>query len=294
MNATNSFLSVLAVCISGNANLYGKLENSEASRAVDRCLKRIQRSVEASGGGVIRAGGGEVMAAFGVAEAVLNAAVEMQQRIADLPPVSGVKMSIRVGISCHGGSRSGQSVEDALAVEAAHLVGVAKSGQILAVGRIRKSLPASMRTLASDTGATLPNGSGRKEAIVEISGSAGNVSLKDASAGSTATSGNLHLRYGEDAVVLDEQNSVIDMGRSETCKLVIRDPRASRQHATIERRGNLVVLIDSSTNGTYVTIDGGSEQFVKHSECVLHGNGVISFAASSSAPDADCIRFEFR
>ena len=52
------------------------------------------------------------------------------------------------------------------------------------------------------------------------------------------------------------------------------------------------MLVDRSTNGTYVTIDGDSEQFVKHGECTLYGSGVIAFAASSSAPDADCAEFE--
>jgi hypothetical protein len=282
MDAANPFLSVLAVGVSGNAHLYGKLEGSEASCAIDRCLKRAQRSVEAGGGRVIQVGGGEAMAAFDTAEAAINAAIEMQQRIADLPPVSGVKMLIRVGISCGGAALSGQSAETALAEEAAHLAGIAKSGQILAVERIRAALPAPMRALAT----SLTDEPGR-ESVVEISGSAGGP-RKEASAGT----GDLCLRYGKDVMMLDEQNPIIHLGRDASCQLVVRSPRASRQHAVIQRRGNLFVLVDSSTNGTYVTIDGDSERFVKHGECLLHGNGVISFAASSSAPDADCARFE--
>ncbi|MDR2613783.1 MAG: FHA domain-containing protein [Candidatus Accumulibacter sp.] len=285
MNAAKSFLSVLAAGVSGNAHLYGKLESSEASWAVERCLKRIRRSAEAGGGRVLRTGGGEVMAAFEAAEAVVNAAIEMQRRVADIPPVSGVKMCIRVGISCGNAASSGQAAETALVREAARLVGVAKSGQILAVEKIRTALPASMRALAT----SLPDESGRRESTVEIGGSAGSGPRKEA--GAVSASG-LRLRYGDDAMLLDERQPVIRMGRDETCRLVIHNPRASRQHATIERRGHLTVLIDSSTNGTYVTIDGDPERFVKHGECLLRGNGVISFAAPSSAPDADCARFE--
>jgi hypothetical protein len=306
----NSFLSILAAGISGNAHLHEKLESSEAARAIDRCLKRIQRSIETGGGSVVQTGGGEVMAAFGAADEVVNAAIEMQQRVAELPPVSGVKMAIRVGVS-HG-ITAGQSAEDGLTGEAAHLAGVAKGGQILAIGRICQALPETMQALVADTGSILPGEPGRKDAVVEIRpgtapvesprlepaavpsmGGASGVGSAD-STGDTggSTSGRLRLNYGKAVIVLDETKPVIDMGRGGMCDVIIRDPRASRRHATINRRGNLVVLVDKSTNGTFVTIDGDSEQFVKHAEFTLHGAGIITFAASSAEPDADCARFE--
>ncbi|MDR1936498.1 MAG: FHA domain-containing protein, partial [Candidatus Accumulibacter sp.] len=260
MNAANPFLSVLAVSISSNVHLHEKLESSEAAQAIDRCLKRVQRSVEAGGGRVARIGGGEVMAVFDAADAVVNAAIEMQQRIASLPPISGVRMSIRVGIAC-GALRSGQPLEDELAVQAAHLAGLAKPGQTLASAGIRKALPETMRALAADSRSTLANKPGRKEAVVEIvPGEAAGSPRQAADAG--ATGGSLRLHYGGNTLVLDEHKPVIDMGRNGTCDLVIGNPRASRQHAMIRRRGSLLVLVDSSTNGTYVTIDGHAEQFV--------------------------------
>jgi class 3 adenylate cyclase len=285
MNATSSFLSVLAAGITGNARLYKKLDGPEASLAVDRCLTRIQRSVEANGGRVFQSGGGEVLASFGMADATLNAAIEIQERIADLPPVSGVKMGVRVGIACGGAGMSSTPLEDELVMEAAYLVGVAKPGQILAVGRIDQALPETMRALTADAGVALPNGAGRKEPVLIINSRA-------APSRKALATGCLRLRYGENDIALDEHKSVIKMGREETCDIVIRDPRASRRHATIKHRGNSVVLIDQSTNGTYVTIDGDTEQFVKHGECFLRGHGVIAFAASSFDADADCARFE--
>ena len=53
-----------------------------------------------------------------------------------------------------------------------------------------------------------------------------------------------------------------------------------------------MVLIDKSTNGTYVVIDGLPEHFVKRGECILRGKGPILFASSSSDPDSDCAEFE--
>jgi hypothetical protein len=288
----NSFLSVLAAGITGNARLHEKLESSEAARVIDRCLKRILRSIEAGGGNVVQTGGGEVMAAFGTVEDVVNTAIEMQQRVADLPPVSGVKMAIRVGVSCGVSARASQSAEDGLAREAAHVAGIAKGGQILALGRICQALPEAMQAFPADTGSTLPSESGHKETVVEIKPGTAPAESPPAPDAAPAASGCLRLNYGEAVIVLDEKKSVIDMGRGGSCDVVIRDPRASRRHATINRRGNQIVLVDKSTNGTFVTFDGDSERLVKHAELALHGKGVISFAASSAESDADCARFE--
>ncbi|MDR0440687.1 MAG: adenylate/guanylate cyclase domain-containing protein [Candidatus Accumulibacter sp.] len=287
----NSFLSVLAAGLAGNARLHEKLGGPEAERAIDRCLKRILRAVEVFGGNVIQTSGGEVMATFGTADAVVNAAIEMQQRVADLPPASGVKMAIRTGISC--GVTAGQPVEDGLVREAAHLAGIAKGGQILAVGRICQSLPATTQALPIDTGLTLPDESGRKVAVVEIRRGATPAKSPQPAPDAASSKGvGLRLSYDQVVIVLDGKKPVIDMGRDGTCDIIIRDPRASRHHATINHRENHVVLIDKSTNGTFVTIDGDSEQFVKHAKITLRGKGVIAFAASSAEPDADCARFE--
>ena len=84
-------------------------------RAVDRCMKRMERTVEGFSGRIVRIVGDELMATFPHADEALQAAVEMQQRIADLPPVSGVKLEIRIGFA-HGelgeeeGNLSGETV----------------------------------------------------------------------------------------------------------------------------------------------------------------------------------------
>jgi hypothetical protein len=289
----NSFLSVLAAGIAGNAHLHEKLESSEVARAIDRCLKRMQRSIEAGGGIVVCTGGGEVMATFDAADDAINAAMDMRQRVADLPPILGLKMAIRVGVSYGVIARAGQSAEDSLAGEATHLTGIAKAGQILTIDRICQALPETMQALVADTGATLPDESGHKSAIVEIRpATAPAESSRQEPAAALSTSGCLRLHYGKAVIVLDENKPIIDMGRDSTCDIIIRDPRASRRHATINRRGNHIALIDKSTNGTFVTIDGDSERFVKHAEFILHGKGIITFASSSTEPDADCARFE--
>ncbi|GHU25590.1 hypothetical protein AGMMS50256_00370 [Betaproteobacteria bacterium] len=294
--STCPFVAVLAVGISNCPRLHEKLEGSEASRVVDRCLKRIERSVDAIGGRIVQTGSGEAIAIFDAADAVVHAAIEMQQRIANLPPVSGVKMAIRVGISCGLASNPDQPVDDGLVKETARLMGIARSGRVLAHAKIRKALPEALRRMATDTDLTLPNESGHNEPVMEIvpfEASAADSAKNGSPDAAGSTEVWLRLNYGLDTVVLNEHKPVIVMGRDGACEVIIRNPRASRRHATIQRRGSLIVLIDRSTNGTFVTIDGDPTQFVKHGECPLRGSGMIAFSSKqATTPDTDCIRFE--
>ena len=272
-------LSVLFAEVPGSVRLHQKLGDAEASRAVDRCLKRMERAVEAFGGHRVGTVGDRLMASFDRPDAALQAALQMQERVADLPPVSGVKLAIRVGLA-HGvvseerGGLVGEAVDAAL-----QLAAQAKPGQLLISRQAQCELSEPWKKSTRDLGPApggLPGTS-----VFEL------VSPADLTLGAP-----LVVRYGDAVVVLSERKRVIVMGRDAECDIAIRDRRSSRQHARIELRGDRIVLVDHSSNGTYVTLDDQPELFLRGDECVIHGRGVISFAAPSSSPDADCATFE--
>jgi len=59
--------------------------------------------------------------------------------------------------------------------------------------------------------------------------------------------------------------------------VVVSDRMASRMHARIERRRDKFVLIDQSSNGTYVTVAGEPEIHLKREEIILRGRGHVCF-----------------
>lgn len=65
----------------------------------------------------------------------------------------------------------------------------------------------------------------------------------------------VHVAEGPDLgreIVLREENRPYVVGRAETCDLPLADEDASRQHATITRRGNQVFVLDKgSSNGVF-------------------------------------------
>jgi adenylate cyclase len=60
----------------------------------------------------------------------------------------------------------------------------------------------------------------------------------------------------------------------------VRDAHASRRHCTVARRNDGFILHDHSSNGTFVTADGGSEVRLRNAECALGNRGWITFGQS--------------
>ena len=73
--------------------------------------------------------------------------------------------------------------------------------------------------------------------------------------------------------------------------LVISDKMASRMHARIERRRDKFVLVDQSSNGTYLTVDGDREILLRREEQILRGTGRITFGHTSQTGTGDVISF---
>ena len=299
MNAT-PLLSVLAAGISGSARLREKLGSEEAAWAIERCMKRIGRAIEVFEGKIVKTDNDEVIATFNTIDASLQAAIEMQQRVLDLPPVSGVKTAIRVGISCGQTNSGAQAIGSEVIREAAMLAGLAKPGQILASKKINGLISTTLASRVSDYKSTLATALGTQESVLEVSSQEQEIvpyrpgllngEMRDQNPSSRK--GCLKLTYYGETVLLNDSKTTIRMGRDSRSDIAIHDRRASRHHATIERRGDFIVLIDQSANGTYVAIDGMIEQFLRRSECILHGRGVISFGTSSADTDADLVEFE--
>jgi adenylate cyclase len=300
MSGKERELSVLFADVSGSTRLYERLGDAEALHAVDRCIKRMERAVEAFRGRVVKTIGDEVMAVFDSAEDAFQSASEMQQRITDLPPVSGVNLAIRLGFH-HGsviedkGDFFGDTVNTA-----ARLAGLAKPGQALTSGETVALLPELLQLSTRDLDQMSVKGKADGLHVFEVLWQEGEeLTMKAPSihaAGSKAAGSavsRLCVRYNGVVTVLDEKRSSLALGRDATCDLVIRDRRASRNHGKIERRGDKFVLSDISTNGTFVAFNGEPELFVRREDIVLRGNGRISFAAASTSEGADIAEFEY-
>jgi adenylate cyclase len=85
------------------------------------------------------------------------------------------------------------------------------------------------------------------------------------------------LRYGKQEILMRGHAACVTLGRDTGNDIVIHDPRASRNHGTIELRSGKCILIDKSSNGTFVSPHGENNVAVNKEELVLTGKGYICF-----------------
>ncbi len=73
------------------------------------------------------------------------------------------------------------------------------------------------------------------------------------------------------------------MGRDRSTELQLNLPFASRTHAYVEQRQKNFVLVDHSTNGTYVQTEDEQVTLVHRAEMRLWGEGWISLGEQPTA-----------
>jgi class 3 adenylate cyclase len=282
MDTVQRSLCVLVATISGDAVLHEKLGDAETRHAVDRCLNRIERVSVAHLGRQRKAGRGEIFVVFDTIEDAFLAAGEIQQKIEDLPPVSGCKLAVRIGFCAGEVIEQPESISGHAALKAKQIAALAEPGQVITDDETVRHLPptrlASLMQL--DRGSVGEANEAMPLWQVLWRGDEQRMLVPSHFAPTQIMEFKLRLRHGETELFVSGQRNVVTLGRAKESDIVIHDPRASRNHARIELRHDKFVLIDLSKNGTYIksiTSKAGSSVAVKSGEAILSGQGRLSF-----------------
>jgi adenylate cyclase len=285
---------VLFVDISGSSRLYREIGDALAARRVRECLDRLRQVVETYHGRVIKNMGDGLMCHFGEAHQALEAAAAMQIAI-DSPGDTGPKLGIHVG--CHFGhvlERAGDLFGDTVNI-AARVANVAREGQIIAtretIQRLDDTQELNARLLLT------VSVKGRREAITVFEylwRKQGELTVMADQPAATIRSARLKLAFGGREVYLDASApGAISLGREPSSDVPVIDREASRHHATIEVRGDKFVLLDHSSNGTFIASDGAVEIWLRREEMILPARGRIALGLSTAASHATRVEFLF-
>lgn len=279
-------LCVLMADVVGSERLVARLGENEAAHAVERCINRIDRALDANGGIVIVRAANSVAATFERCDSGIIAACEMLDRVLSLPPLSGTQLRVRIGIH-YGLVESGGAGEG---VDGARrLLQTCRPGQALASGTAVMLLTPSARHFAGAEAFQSDAQHGLEWPAFAIGHRVGQVTSLPPTA---RVAQRLRLRHQQEVMFVEEHRPIVLVGRELGNDVVIIDPRASRQHARIERRREGFVLIDQSTNGCYVSIDGDVERCVKADEIPLTGSGRLGCGFSSNEIERDLVFFD--
>ena len=293
MDQPSKNLAVLFADVSSSTKMYDLLGNAEAQATIERCLAIARRACEEWGGRVIKNIGDEVMAAFPAPDAAAHAAMQIQLRI------SAQRTSLGAPITMHVGFHFGPAIENAgdlfgdCVNVAARLAELSGSGQIFTSAQTASELSPAMKKRTRDQDAQTLRGKEQDIRVYELiwQDSEDELTMMTPRSAPASAPAKVKLRYGTRDIELGGGKSVLTLGRDPQNDVIIADRKASRLHGKIERRRDKFVLIDHSSNGTYVTVEGEAEIVLRREELVLRGRGRMSFGHAYADDPAEFVAF---
>jgi len=274
----------IAICfaaVTGGTLLYQKLGDSAASLAIKKHLEMLSEAIVANNGRVVKTIGDGIMAAFPSAINAIDASRKMAVIVDTHPKISGIKLSVRIGIHYgHVLEQNGDFWGDGVNV-AARLSGLAKDAEVFMSRDTADAIPQKMQRHLRDLSALSIKGKQFDLHVYQLlwrdSDDTTTISHKQSPAG---TKLKLQLTISDKSFSFPDESGVMTLGRDPSADVQLRESSASRRHAKIERRGCAYYLSDESTNGTYLQIDGNREVLIRRDNTVLRQSGRISFGVS--------------
>lgn len=290
--------TILFADIAGSTRLYDQLGDERALALITRCLNLLIARTQVQKGTPIKTVGDELMSTFELPDQAVSAAVHMHEDVSADVELSVHHMQLRIGLH-HGAviSESSDVYGDAVNI-AARMVGQAKAGQIITTGLTLAMLDRICQGTARLVDQARIKGKSLPIDIYELSwGHPEELTMITTLSGKGAGSGSgthvtLVLHFQGRCLTICQQHPVINMGRDATNGIVINDPRVSRLHARIELRKDRFVLVDQSTNGTYLASADGQEALVRRDEIPLPAQGMLGLGEKAAPDSPIAIRFE--
>ncbi len=272
-------VAILFADVVGSTQMYDKFGDAKASETVAACLEVMKDATHQFDGTVIKTIGDEVMSTFASVDEAMGAAVMMQGRItADNKQDDRIKVSIRIG--CHFGPvvQEQNDIFGAAVHTANRMTSQAKAKQIVISGDTVDKMGPEMRAQTRQIDVATVRGRLDEVALFELLWNPEEATsmlptIEWESKGKTASK--LVLSYRDTTVEISDQRKSVTLGRADDNDLVIKGNLISRIHAKVELRRGKFVIVDQSTNGTFLTDVQGEEIFVRRDSADLGKEGTI-------------------
>ncbi|HHJ36082.1 MAG TPA: adenylate/guanylate cyclase domain-containing protein [Gammaproteobacteria bacterium] len=288
------YYAIMFADVAGSTKMYDTLGDVEAEKQISWCIQTMSDITRQHGGHVVKTIGDEIMASFVSADDAAEAAIEMQNSISGDPSNA---LKIRIGLQ-YGSAieRDKDLYGDAVNV-AARMAGIAKALQIITTEDVFKQLKPALvdktrlfdRASVKGKSAELHIYQINWEEESQVTRFATSLDMKKINAMKQAIV--LKILDEEKLLSVEDFTAAISIGRDDSCGISLDAQYASRSHATLDLRRGKFILIDQSTNGTYVQFNGQEELFIRREEIMLQGEGSISLGESVSSGSPTVMRF---
>ncbi len=292
-----SQLTILFADIAGSTRLYDTFGDFKARELIANCLSQLKELARENDGTVIKTIGDEVMCTFLTPDQAAETARQMHEEISFNPTMVQANIHMRIGFH-HGEviSEPGDVFGEAVNV-AARMVDLAKSDQIITNKETLAQMKGPLKRRARVVDRTRVRG---KDDIVEIHeliwGKPEQMTMsssftEEMMASLTSGKDFLQIRYQQNRILVDHERPILTMGRGVANHLIVDDPLVSRMHARIELRRHRFMLIDESTNGTFLKIQNQEPIFLRRDSAQLKGKGLIGLGQKMSEDAPLVVRY---
>jgi len=289
-------VAILFADVVGSTKLYEQLGDLRARDMVSVCIDVMRAATDQNSGSVIKTMGDEIMATFQSADDALNAAAQMQKQIAVHPALKVDDHTVAIRIGCNYGPVvvENRDIFGSAVHTANRMTSQAKAGQIMTTATMVEQLSSDWRASVRQIDIATLKGRSSEVALFEVLWQPEETtSMVPASSGRERAlkQQRRRLRDQGQEIVVDESRANVNIGRAEENDLVIKGNLISRLHARVEVNRNKFILIDQSTNGTFVLGKDGEEAFVRRDSMQLRGEGLIGLGKAPDSNSSQVIRY---
>jgi adenylate cyclase len=291
-------LAIVFADVVGSTKLYELLGDLRARDMVSICIEVMRGATEQNHGTVIKTMGDEVMATFPTADDALNAAAQMQKQITHHPGLKVEEQSVAIRIGCNFGPvvHENRDIFGSAVHTANRMTSQAKAGQIMTTQTMVDQLSSEWRASVRQIDVATLKGRSSEVALYEVMWQPEDSTsmVPQIAMNSRERSGKgqrLRLRYQGQEILVQDGRTNITMGRAEENDLVVKGNLISRLHARVEFNRNKFMLIDQSTNGTFVVGKDGEEAFVRRDSMQIRGEGLIGLGKAPDSNSSQVIRY---
>lgn len=275
-------VAILFADVVGSTQLYDQFGDTKASETVAHCLEVMKDATHQFDGTVIKTIGDEVMSTFPTVDDAMGAAAQMQARISAEQDQSGdeerIPVSIRIG--CHFGPvvQEQNDIFGAAVHTANRMTSQAKAKQIVISGPTVEQMGPDWAAQTRQIDVATVRGRIDEVALYELLWQPDEATSMVPTIeweSTTKNASKLVLSFRDVTVEVTDQKKNINLGRADDNDLVVKGNLISRIHARIEKRRGKFMLIDQSTNGTFLQNADGEETFIRRDSTELVGEGII-------------------
>ncbi len=292
-------VTILFADVCRSTQLFERYGDVKAREIIATTLSALTQVTKKHGGQVIKTIGDEIMCTLPDGNAGILAGCDMQRRLSSDLNLLRHGIAIRIGLH-HGNVlvENDDVFGDAVNI-AARMAGLAKAQQIVTTASTAAERNEDGGLQIRSLGKTRVKGKLMPIEIVDVMWQEDTSNVTTVSAALAIDElkdrASLTVRFRDQVIELKDVSPPFTMGRDQSNDLILDDEWVSRNHASLEYHKGHFVLVDRSTNGTYLKT-GNDEEFRLHQDEVLLRNvGTISLGqASEQRTPEGIVHFECR